>query len=128
MLFFQKNRFLLGHRFFQLLCEGHNLEFQLGTALMDPAKKMIAFMNLGKKSYDLYSMSDILGWEHKWTDKTTTTPSMMPMGGSRTNTAQGDNKILFKTNNPLKPLYSVQLTSHADGETWMARLGAIFNG
>lgn len=109
-----------------LSTRGYNVDFQVGTALIDSKSKIIAFVDLANKSYDLYGARDILGWEHQWVDKTTATTNAWGNQSSAT-TRQTNNAIVFKTNNPAKPLYKVPVISHRDGEEWMARLGAIIN-
>lgn len=110
-----------------LSIRGYNVDFQIGTALIDPKAKIIAFVDIANCAYDLYSAQDILGWEHQWSDKTTTTTNAW--GTQRSSaTRQINNAIVFKTNNPEKPLYKVSVISHRAGEEWMARLGAIING
>lgn len=77
-------------------------------------------------SYDLYDLTDILGWEHQWVDKTQTNRNMM--GTLNSTTARAKSVLVLKSNNPHKPLYKVSMLSHAQGEAWMARLGAMING
>jgi hypothetical protein len=111
-----------------LSTRGHNVDFQVGTAaLIDSKSKIIAFVDFANKAYDLYSVRDILGWEHQWVNKTAANTNVWGTQAS-VNTRQANNTIVFKTNNPSKPLYKIPVSSHRDGEEWMARLGAIIYG
>lgn len=106
---------------------GYNVDFQVGNALIDSRAKIIAFVDLASCTYDLYSAGDILGWEHQWVNHTEVTSNVWRTQANST-TRQTRNEIVFKTNNPGKPLYKVPVTSYRAGEEWMARLGAIING
>lgn len=109
-----------------LVKRGHSPDFQVGSALIDSKSKIIAFVNLGAKTYDLYGTRDILGWEHQWVNKTEVSTNAWG-DRARSSSSAVDNVLAFKTNNPAKPLYKVKLASHREGEEWMARLGAIIN-
>lgn len=106
---------------------GHNVDFQLGHVLIDAKAKVIAFVDLSKRSYDLYGARDILGWEHQWIDKTTASANVWG-DNIRANTRQVNNVLVIKTKNPAKPLYKVPLINYRTGEQWVARLDAIING
>lgn len=105
---------------------GHNADYQVGQALIDSKSKVIAFVDLGAKTYDFYSLYDILGYEHQWIDKIDGSTNVWG-DKIRANTRQASNQLVFKTNNPAKPLYKVPLPNHRTGEEWMARLGAIIS-
>ncbi len=106
---------------------GLNADFQVGSVFIDSKAKAIAFVDSSSGSYDLYSARDILGWEHQWEDRTSATTNAWGTA-VHSRTTQANNVLVFKTNNPAKPLYKVPLFSHQAGEQWMARLGAIING
>lgn len=106
---------------------GHQMDFQLGTLLIDSKAKVLAFVNLRQKSMDFYSARDILEWNHHWIDKTTTQVNAWgDRAHSRTRATQ--NEIVIKTNNPACPIYRIPIMGHGAGEVWMARLAAIVNG
>lgn len=124
--FIKRNNTVYSDAKTDLVSRGYNIDFQVGNALIDSKAKVIAFVDLASRTYDLYSACDILGWEHQWTDKTTA--STNAWGDSiRAHTRQASNILVFKTNNLAKPLYKVPLVSHQAGEQWMARLDAIIN-
>jgi hypothetical protein len=106
---------------------GHQMDFQLGTLLIDSKAKVLAFVNLRQKSMDCYSARDILEWNHHWVDKTTTQVNAWGnLAHSRTRATQ--NEIVIKTNNPACPIYKIPIRGHGVGQVWMARLSAIVNG
>lgn len=104
---------------------GYNADFTIDNVLIDSKAKVIAFVNTAAKTYDLYSTDDILGWEHQWVNQTSTTTN--PLGGTHSRSMQTKNVLVFKTNNPQKPLYKARVSNHQEGDYWMARLNAIFN-
>jgi hypothetical protein len=106
---------------------GYKVDFQIGTVLIDMTSKVIAFPDLYNSKYELYAHQDILGWEHQWEDRVTAVTNVW---GTAVNgrTTQGKNVLVFKTNNPSKPLYKIPIVNHKSGEMHMARLNAIFNG
>lgn len=121
----QRNKEVCGNAKAHLTKQGNEVDFQLGNALIDSRAKVIAFVDVNKRTYDRYCTRDILGLEHQWVNKTTASG----LGNNIvTNTRQIDNVVVFKTNNPAKPLYKVPVGSYEAGELWMARLGAIING
>lgn len=105
---------------------GHHTDFQVGNAFLDSKTKVIAFVDLQAKTYDLFRGQDILGWEHQWVDKVSASTNVWG-DNIRANTRQASNVLVFKTTNLAKPLYKVPLISHRAGEEWVVRLGAIFN-
>jgi len=100
-------------------------DFDLGAMGIDTKNRKAVFFS-GGNGYDVYDLADILGWEHQWVNKTSTEKGAF--GVARSTTRRAENVLVFKTNNPQKPIYKVGLRSHADGEVWMARLSAIING
>lgn len=106
---------------------GYKVDFQMETVLIDMSAKVLAFVDPFNARYELYAHQDILGWEHQWEDRVTAVTNVW---GTAVNgrTTQGKNVLVFKTNNPSKPLYKVRILTHSLGEVYMARLSAIFNG
>ncbi|HUW51557.1 MAG TPA: hypothetical protein VMV75_11140 [Sulfuricella sp.] len=127
VLSLKRNKEVYGAAKTDLAKRGHNIDFQLGNALIASKEKVIAFVNLSNKSYDLYDAHDILEWEHQWIDKTTASTNVWG-NNVHSNTRRANNVLVIKTNNPAKPLYKIPLISHSAGEQWVARLGAIING
>ncbi|MDB5813852.1 MAG: hypothetical protein JWN23_969 [Rhodocyclales bacterium] len=105
---------------------GYRIDFQLGALVLDTRARKLAFLETQDGAYDIYDFSDIREWEHQWINDTRTEAG--PMGRARSNTTQVQNKLAFKTTNPMKPLYKVSVSSYQAGEAWLARLSALFNG
>ena len=112
-----------------LVNQGYQTDFeQTPTLAIDVKARKIAFIEPSTESYDFYDLSDILEWEHQWVNKTNTSQNLLNGNVIRLKDSQESNVLVFKTNNPHKPLYKVAIGSHANGETWMARLNALVNG
>lgn len=124
--FVKRNNSVYGAAKADLAKRGHNADFQIGNALIDSKARIFAFVDLAAKTYDFYSAHDILGYEHQWVDKIDASTNVWG-DKIRANTSQAGNVLVFKTNNPAKPLYKVPLVNHRAGEEWMARLAAIIN-
>jgi hypothetical protein len=112
----------------QFAKQGFNAELEHSPQLLiDSKAKKIAFVETGNALYDLYDLSDILGWEHQWLNKSKTSYSGLSGRTTTTKSEQANNVLVFKTNNVHKPLVKVAIPSYAQGELWMARLNALIN-
>lgn len=124
---FRRNHARLASAMAAFRQRGYQLDVQMGTLLIDSKAKVLAFVNLNRRTMDYYSATDILEWEHQWVNSTRTQANAW---GDRaySTTNRVHNALVVKTRNPQNPIYRVPCFGHAMGQTWMAQMSAIING
>ena len=107
---------------------GFKVDFEHDPRLMvDAGQRKIAVVSPADGSYDLFDLSDILGWEHLWDDMNKhTTNSRGYITSSKI--VHKNNRLVLKTRNPHKPRYEFPIGNYETGELWMARLAALLKG
>jgi len=108
--------------------QGFQVDFTHSPRLIiDATNRKIALVSPGAGSYDLYDLTDILGCDHTWMNKSA--PQITNFAGRATRLihTKEDNMLVIKTKNPHNPLYQFPIGSYDNGQLWLARLGALIN-
>jgi nitrate reductase NapE component len=113
----------------QLIAQGYQLDFVATPCFaIDSQKRKCAMVIPAQGRYDLYDLSDILRWEHKWIDKSTPLHSALTNRVKDVKITKINNRLVIETNNPHSPFYDFPIGSYDNGELWMARFGALMSG
>ena len=108
--------------------QGFQVDFTYSPRLLiDAQNRKLALVSPGAGSYDFYDLTDILGWEHTWMNKSAPLIANISGRATRLIHTKEDNMLVIKTNNPDNPLYQFPIGSYDNGQLWLARLNALIN-
>ncbi len=105
---------------------GYAADYLLPNCLfIDSTKRVLAFVDARRMTYETYDFNDIVSWEHQWEDQTTSGQNVFDGRAVNVKTVSAKNVLVFKTNNPQHPIQRLNLPRHEEAVTWMARLSAL---
>lgn len=113
------------HDFIQ---RGYNPDFLLPTRLLiDAKKRKFSFVDIHSKTYEVYDFEDILEWEHHWEDEVRSNKNMIDGRIVNSKLVRAKNVLIFKVNDPHRPIHKIGFYRHDIAQVWMARIGTLLN-
>ncbi|RXZ36078.1 hypothetical protein D9O50_05840 [Oxalobacteraceae bacterium CAVE-383] len=107
---------------------GYSAEFSLPTRLfIDSKKRKFAFVDIRSKTYEVYDFEDILEWEHHWEDQVRSNENIIDGRIVNSKLVRAKNVLIFKVNDPHRPIHRIGVYRHDVAQTWMARISALLN-
>jgi len=107
---------------------GYSAEFSLPTRLLiDSKKRKFAFVDIRSNTYEVYDFEDILEWEHHWEDQVRSNENIIDGRIVNSKLVRAKNVLIFKVNDPHRPIHRIGVYRHDIAQTWMARIGALLN-
>ena len=105
---------------------GYTADYLLPNCLLiDSTKRVIAFVDTRRMTYETYDFHDIVSWEHQWEDQTTSGQNVFDGRAVNVKTVSAKNVLVFKIDNPQHPIQRLNLPRHEEAVIWMARLSAL---
>lgn len=105
---------------------GYDADFSLPTHLLiDSKRRKFAFVDIRSKTYEAYDFEDILEWGHHWEDQIRSNENIIDGRMVNSKLVRVKNVLIFKINDPHRPIRRIGISRHETAQTWMARIGTL---